>query len=77
MRRSRYIIVTMVLISAAACTAEPTAAPVAVPERPLLDGGYGLGSGNKSDSTLTQPSAVSTTSGAALPGGGYGLGSGN
>ena len=72
MLRIRSIIVTAVLLSAAACAAEPTAAPVGAPDRPLLDGGYGLGSGNKSDSTQT----ASTPQGAPVAGG-YGLGSGN
>jgi hypothetical protein len=73
--RFRFVIAAAVLFSAAACTANPTATPVAAPQRPLLDGGYGLGSGNKSDSTHTQTNTASMSSGAAL--GGYGLGSGN
>jgi hypothetical protein len=75
MRRIRSIMLTAVLLSAAACAAEPTAARVAAPDRPLMDGGYGLGSGNRSDSTQTT-NTTSTPSGAALAGG-YGLGSGN
>lgn len=75
MLRFRNVIVTAVLLVAAACAGEPTA-PLAVPGRPLLDGGYGLGSGNRSDSTSTQTNTASTSSGAALAGG-YGLGSGN
>lgn len=73
MLRIRFIISTAALLSAAACAAEPTAAPPAVPSRPSLDSGYGLGSGNKSDSLQTN--TASTTSGAAASG--YGLGSGN
>jgi hypothetical protein len=75
MLRIRFIIATAVLLSAAACAAEPTAPTVAVPYSPLLDGGYGLGSGNKSDSTQTQTNTASTSSETAPRG--YGLGSGN
>jgi hypothetical protein len=74
MLRIRFI-AAVALLSAAACTAEPTT-PFAAPDGPRLDGGYGLGSGNKSDSIQTQTNTASTSSDAAAAGG-YGLGSGN
>lgn len=63
------------LLAAAACAVEPTA-PLAAPDRPRLDGGYGLGSGNRSDSIQTQTNTASPSSGSTAAGG-YGLGSGN
>ena len=74
MLRIRFI-AAVALLFAAACTAQPTT-PFAGPDGPRLDGGYGLGSGNKSDSIQTQTNTASTSSGAAAAGG-YGLGSGN
>ena len=75
MLRIRVIIASAVLLSAAACATQPTASPLAAPDRPLLDGGYGLGSGNKADSSQAQTNTASTSSGAAA--GGFGPGSGN
>ena len=60
------------LISAAACSSQPTA-PVRDVAGPRLDGGLGMGSGSRTDSTSTN-----TTSGqSGTVAGGFGLGSGN
>lgn len=73
MLRFRTVIPAAALIlSAAACASEPTA-PAVRAASPRMDGnGFGLGSGNKSDSTKTQ-----SANAGALVENGFGLGSGN
>ena len=79
MFRVRHLCVAAVLVSAAACDGTPTQpiSPLPKASRDAVTG-YGLGSGNKADSTQavtpnTTAAGVSETSAA----GGYGLGSGN
>jgi hypothetical protein len=72
MRFRLFLPAAVLLISAAACGSQPTA-PIRDVAGPRLDGGFGLGSGNRTDSTGTN-----TTSGqTGTVAGGFGLGSGN
>lgn len=76
MLRNRLVVAVAALLATSACSGEPT-----VPGPPLSGprfdaGGYGLGSGNRSDSTSSQTNAAPTLSSEAAAGG-YGLGSGN
>lgn len=61
------------LIAVAACSSQPTAPAREPIADPRLDGGFGLGSGNRNDSTTTNTTSGQTGSVA----GGFGLGSGN
>lgn len=63
----------VILISVAACSSQPTA-PVREGVGSLRrEGGFGLGSGNRTDSTGTNTASGQTGNAA----GGFGLGSGN
>ena len=73
--RTRFVLPAAVLLASSACTSQPTAAVTPVQSVRLDVGGYGLGSGNRTDSTQTHAATASTSGTVAASG--YGLGSGN
>jgi hypothetical protein len=77
LRKRRLLLVVAVGAVSAAC-GSPTA-PGARLARPALDGGYGLGSGNRDSSTVRTSSTDTTQAGISSTSAstGYGLGSGN
>lgn len=87
MQKSKTLIAILLcaLTAAAGCgdAADVTAPSTSVAESPLFDGGGWVGSGNRTDTTSTNPTSTSTPSGTSTeddPGTGRGggwVGSGN
>lgn len=74
MKLKTLVAFALVSTAAAACSSTTPTAPSRTPRDAAYDGGLGLGSGNKSDSTATNNN---TASGEEAVSGGLGLGSGN